>query len=818
MRRRPRKGVEDGTYYLSLTMPADFSERIASSSGDTPETGALQVRTNDANNYIVGQISRTVFSEVRSAASTNASRSFLDRIFVSFSDIHDATKKAAKGADQLKGGIGKAKKGSKDLADGLEDAKKGSGDLAGGIKKLNKGAGDLESGSKQVADGTQLLADKVNGVAGQVRPFLKDNKKAIGDTARLVADSAKGIRHNLDVLVKTAPTAAKGAHAGSDVLDGVYKTRCETLPLPDPACPDLKKAKVAAADVAKVADDLNVLIEDDHGDLDTLDRHLATLQRQSEALAKHAPTLDQDVATAVSKINALNKGAGQVAEGAKQLHTGLGTAKTGSADLDTGVGKLKTGASDLNGGMFQLADGSGELAGGLHDGVKQIPDYDKKDRDAAHRCHVRPGPARLSVPAQGAQLRHRIRPVLHPAVPVGRRDGGLHADPAAQPARTRRGRLRLADRAGRLAARGRARGAPGGRPDVGAALGARAPDGQGGRNGRLPVPRHGVLRRDRAVAERPLRSGGADPRTGLPDAPVDVGGRHVSRADEPRILQRDPPLPADDLRRRGAAETDLRRWPRTRVAGVCRARRVHGRRAGPDRPQRPQQAGVDTRPAAPRTEPVSAPTPPPVRIRGMESSTRRQATRQKLYEAAVTLIAEQGFSATTVDEIAERAGVAKGTVYYNFASKSVLFEELLRHGVGLLTASLREASEKTAASGGSKIDALDAMIRAGLVFIDRYPAFTQLYVAELWRTNRAWQSTLAVVRQEAVAVVEDVLRDAVEGGELSEEIDIPLTAAALVGMVLVAALDWQAFQPERSLDDVHAALSRLLQGRVTGGR
>src|SRR5687767_3869800 len=37
-----RRGVEDGTYYLSLTMPSDFSERIASSSGDSPETGALQ--------------------------------------------------------------------------------------------------------------------------------------------------------------------------------------------------------------------------------------------------------------------------------------------------------------------------------------------------------------------------------------------------------------------------------------------------------------------------------------------------------------------------------------------------------------------------------------------------------------------------------------------------------------------------------------------------------------------------------------------------------------------------------------------------------
>ena len=97
-----------------------------------------------------------------------------------------------------------------------------------------------------------------------------------------------------------------------------------------------------------------------------------------------------------------------------------------------------------------------------------------------------------------------------------------------------------------------------------------------------------------------------------------------------------------------------------------------------------------------------------------------------------------------MDEIAERAGVAKGTVYYNFASKTVLFEELLRHGVGLLTASLREAAEETAERGGTRVDALDAMIRAGLVFIDRYPAFTQLYVAELWRTNRAWQSTLMV--------------------------------------------------------------------------
>ncbi|NJP44866.1 TetR/AcrR family transcriptional regulator [Actinacidiphila epipremni] len=198
------------------------------------------------------------------------------------------------------------------------------------------------------------------------------------------------------------------------------------------------------------------------------------------------------------------------------------------------------------------------------------------------------------------------------------------------------------------------------------------------------------------------------------------------------------------------------------------------------------------------------------------STTRRQATRRKLYAAAVTLIAEQGFSATTVDEIAERAGVAKGTVYYNFASKNDLFEELLRDGVGRLRDALRQAATAVVARGGSRVDALDAMIHAGLTFIVRYPSFTQLYVAELWRTNRAWQDTLTLVRREAVSVVEEVLAAAVAADELSDEIDVPLTASALFGMVLVAALDWQAFQPERSVDDVHAALSRLLQGRVGG--
>jgi putative membrane protein len=402
-----RAGVEDGTYYLSLTMPADFSERVASSAGDAPETGALQVRTNDANNYIVGQISRTVFSEVRTAASTKTSRSFLDKIFISFSDIHGATEKAADGADKLKGGIGKAERGSKDLADGLKEAKSGSGSLSKGIKKLHTGAGDLEDGSAKVAEGTQALADKVNGYADQVGPFVRKNEKAIGKTAQAVADAAGAVRDNLDDLVERAPAAARNARDASDRLAGVYRTRCaDPAPTPsgavggllpeagpDPACPDLKVAKDAAADVAAAAGDVETLAADGDGELKKLDQHLATLQKQAQALADRAPHLSEDLDDAVSKINELNEGAGKVAAGAKKLHSGLGTAKTGAKDLDDGIGELKTGANDLSGGLFKLVGGSGKLADGLHDGAERIPDYDERERD--RRTAVMADPVQL---------------------------------------------------------------------------------------------------------------------------------------------------------------------------------------------------------------------------------------------------------------------------------------------------------------------------------------------------------------------------------------------------------------------------------------
>ncbi|MCA6096113.1 YhgE/Pip domain-containing protein [Streptomyces sp. SCA3-4] len=403
-----RKGIEKGTYYLSLTIPADFSARLASSSGNAPETGALQVRTNDANNYIVGQISRSVFSEVRAAASRKTSRSFYDKIFLSFSDLHDKTAEAASGADRLGEGIGTARKGAGDLKDGLAKAERGSGDLEAGVGKLHTGAGTLDeksgelaTGARKVAAGTQQLADKVNGVAGREGAFVKEHAREIGRTARLVAKEAKTLREHLGDLPSPAVTAAlaRTSRTSADALAAVHEQQCAARPAD--FCPALEKALFAARQSAAGAARLDALVRNEDGALDRLPGRLDTLRGAAERLADEAPDLGRDIDSAVRKVNALNDGARQLADGAGrlhsgagQLHDGLGTAKEGAAGLDSGIGRLREGADKLQGGMVKLSDGSAELAGGLHDGVAKIPAYGKKDRDA--RTEVMADPVTLA--------------------------------------------------------------------------------------------------------------------------------------------------------------------------------------------------------------------------------------------------------------------------------------------------------------------------------------------------------------------------------------------------------------------------------------
>ena len=60
---------------------------------------------------------------------------------------------------------------------------------------------------------------------------------------------------------------------------------------------------------------------------------------------------------------------------------------------------------------------------------------------------------------------------------------------------------------------------------------------------------------------------------------------------------------------------------------------------------------------------------------------RKEARPQELLDAALDLFVEKGFAATRSEEVAQRAGVSKGTLYLYYPSKEELLKEVIRHNM-----------------------------------------------------------------------------------------------------------------------------------------
>lgn len=85
---------------------------------------------------------------------------------------------------------------------------------------------------------------------------------------------------------------------------------------------------------------------------------------------------------------------------------------------------------------------------------------------------------------------------------------------------------------------------------------------------------------------------------------------------------------------------------------------------------------------------------------------RAQETRDRLFTAACELFVAKGYAGTTVDSIAARAGVAKGTFFVHFKTKDAVATQLIANQ----TSATRRAREKAVAKGGSPIDAMVATV------------------------------------------------------------------------------------------------------------
>jgi len=115
-----------------------------------------------------------------------------------------------------------------------------------------------------------------------------------------------------------------------------------------------------------------------------------------------------------------------------------------------------------------------------------------------------------------------------------------------------------------------------------------------------------------------------------------------------------------------------------------------------------------------------------VRTVARGGSDQPSERREQLLQIAARLIANRGYSATTVRDIADEAGILSGSLYHHFSSKETILEEILRSFMDSLLARF----EQLEASGGAPKDILDQLIDHAFATIDQYPDAVQLYQNE----------------------------------------------------------------------------------------
>ena len=187
---------------------------------------------------------------------------------------------------------------------------------------------------------------------------------------------------------------------------------------------------------------------------------------------------------------------------------------------------------------------------------------------------------------------------------------------------------------------------------------------------------------------------------------------------------------------------------------------------------------------------------------------RKALTREQLVEAALRCFEAQGFAATTLEQIAEEAGVTKGAVYSNFANKEELF------------LALADRVEPDAA------DASFAMLGdLSRSLAERFRMFGEVNAHEFQPPNERLASWLevrafALRNERARAAFADKLRSIMdEWGRRTEQAApliqaSPIVPGVVVALVTQALLDGirglQAFVPEEITPEVFGQATQLL--------
>lgn len=185
-------------------------------------------------------------------------------------------------------------------------------------------------------------------------------------------------------------------------------------------------------------------------------------------------------------------------------------------------------------------------------------------------------------------------------------------------------------------------------------------------------------------------------------------------------------------------------------------------------------------------------------------AARAAERRQAIIEAALEEFIARGFAATRLDDIAKRAGVAKGTIYLHFKDKESMFEELVR----LVIVPVVERLNNLPPPAGSVRDLVEAFASNFLreVVNTRRGDLVRLIVAEGPRFPAVADFYYREVVQRGISGMRALIQLGIARGEIREK-GLAQFPQILVAPVLISVI-WQ------SLFERHAPLDAQAMLRV----
>ncbi|NGQ97087.1 TetR/AcrR family transcriptional regulator [Brevibacillus sp. SYP-B805] len=183
--------------------------------------------------------------------------------------------------------------------------------------------------------------------------------------------------------------------------------------------------------------------------------------------------------------------------------------------------------------------------------------------------------------------------------------------------------------------------------------------------------------------------------------------------------------------------------------------------------------------------------------------------KEQISQGALRAFAQNGYSETTMDTIAEAANVAKGTLYYHFKTKEELFLHVNQKGVEMLIDSVTGAMKDSTRSVSERmLYVLDEHLR--FFAENRELCLLLLSISGDWQRDRL----IGTVLSEYFATMEVYFRELQEEGIISPDLEVRTVASALFGMVGFTVLRKMFREEPVYTEETRSTLIRLCQGAL----